>query len=494
MKLYLCCDGHEPVAFVAHPRNFFGPVHVGHRIDSARFLAELNDPGCAIVFNGMPLASGKTSRPVKLLPGRNLFTVSVTAVDGRTVSVFNARVYRDFSYPLWELVKKKSPWAPRDSAGELVFKNRMWLLGGYIPQTSNDVWSSADGIKWRRCADVPSRKGIDIPIACVFRGKMMLADLDGVLFSSADGRKWSVVTDNPPWRGRQQAGCVVFDGRIWVMGGKKDGALLNDVWSSSDGITWKLEMPNAPWSKRQIHHTPLVLDGRMWLLGGGVIGSDYYPFRAWNDVWCSGDGKHWEQVLEHAPWVPRIWGSAAVYRNRMWIIGGFRSEPTWENLGDAWYSADGKDWRQLETAPYIRHSGAHNVPFIKEGSVWERRHEHSVFVHQGALWVAGGMVWPLMNDVWKISIPGLSFLTQPVIEAYAGTKYEYCARADFNPSRKSVRYRLKRGPVWLCVDGKTGILRGTAPSGGNYDVCLEACDASGEVARQLYTLHVLDMK
>jgi len=492
-SVLLCAPGHDAVYFNKHPRNYHGPVHVCHGIDRVRFVVETNNPRASASVNGIPARSGKPTRTISLACGKNVFWIIVRAPDGLTVAKFNARVYRAYPQPAWKQVAEKSSWAPRDSAGELVFKNRMCLLGGYIPQTSKDVWSSADGKKWKRGGDIPSRKGIDIPVACVFKGKMVVADLDGVLFSSADGRKWSVVADNPPWRGRDQAGCVVFDGRIWVMGGRKDGMLLNDVWSSPDAVRWKLELKSAPWSRRMIHHTPVVLDGRIWLLGGGAIGPDYYPFSAWNDIWSSADGKHWEQVLEHAPWAPRIWGSSAVYRDRMWVIGGFRSEPTWENLGDAWYSADGKEWRRLETVPAIRHSGANNVPFVKEGAVWERRHEHSVFVHQGALWVAGGMIWPLMNDVWKIAIPGLSFLTQPVIEAYAGTKYEYCARADFNRSRKQVKYRLRRGPGWLGMDQNTGVLRGIAPGKKDFDVCIEACDAAGENTRQSFVLHVLDM-
>jgi hypothetical protein len=36
---------------------------------------------------------------------------------------------------------------------------------------------------------------------------------------------------------------------------------------------------------------------------------------------------------------------------------------------------------------------------------WSPRHEHSTFVFQDRLWVAGGMRPPLSNDVWSLHLP-----------------------------------------------------------------------------------------
>lgn len=494
-QILLLCKGYEPVEFIPHPRHFYAPIHVRNSNCEVRIMVVANDSHAKITLNGVGLESGQETEPVRLASGRNAFTGTITSADGQAKISFNFKIFRAYPHLSWEKVADEAPWTPRDSAGELVFRNRMWLLGGYIPHLSNDVWSSADGINWTRETDIPTKRGIDIPIAFVFREKMWIADIDGVLFSSPEGKSWSAVTNEAPWRGRASAGCVVFNDRIWIMGGMKDGDFLNDIWSSADGVNWKLELPQAPWSKRQIHNTPVVLDGKIWLLGGGALGTEYHPFLAWNDVWCSSDGTRWEQVLEHAPWVSRIWGSSAVYLDRMWVIGGFRSAPTWENLGDVWYSSNGVDWRRLDTAPSIRHSNKYNVPFTLSDSVWERRHEQSVYSFAGSLWVAGGMIWPLMNDVWKLTIHGLCFVSQPVIEIYSQTFYEYQAHADFNSSRKQVLYRLIGEPKWLSVDSETGILRGTAPhQPGEFEICLEAYDSSGETAQQKYTLYVLQCK
>jgi hypothetical protein len=70
----------------------------------------------------------------------------------------------------------------------------------------------------------------------------------------------------------------------------------------------------------------------------------------------------------------------------MWVLGGWSKEK--DNFGDVWHSADGKAWRRLETK-----------------TCWKARHEHSVFVFQDQLWVAGGHARPLSNEVWSLSLP-----------------------------------------------------------------------------------------
>ena len=57
----------------------------------------------------------------------------------------------------WEPATEKAGWSPRIAAGAVVFKGRMWILGGtedyYFgddKSLKNDVWSSADGKDWKQ--------------------------------------------------------------------------------------------------------------------------------------------------------------------------------------------------------------------------------------------------------------------------------------------------------------------------------------------------------
>ena len=154
------------------------------------------------------------------------------------------------------------------------------------------------------------------------------------------------------------------------------------MWSSADGKAWKLETTTAAWSPRA-YHQAVTLGGKMYVLGGG----NYVPaYHAKNDVWSSVDGVTWTCETEAAPWAPRLWFSAAVYRGRIWVLGGWSKEK--DNFGDVWHSTDGKTWQRLETT-----------------TCWKARHEHSVLVFKDKLWVAGGHARPLSNEVWSLNLP-----------------------------------------------------------------------------------------
>jgi len=455
--------------FSSQRKQYF--AQVGYDTEAVTVAAEAGAADSAVSVNGRGLERGRPSEAIPLRVGRNMIEVEVASA-GRQAATYTIRVIRSHPTPNWVRASESAPWVPRDSAGEVVFGGRMWIFGGYTPELVSDVWSSPDGVNWSRGGSIPCQSGINIPVTFVYDDKMWVTSHDGKLFASADGERWSLVTDRAPWRGRYAAGSVVFDGRMWVMGGCGGGRLFNDIWSSADGVHWTLEAAEAPWSRRQLFSMAAVHAGKIWLLGGGI--TNYHPFRAYRDVWSSPDGRNWTKVSDCAPWPARIWSSSAVYMNRLWVLTGFRAEPTWNNFSDVWYSADGEHWRELVTE-----------------AIWAPRHEVSVYVFDEKLWVVGGNAWPLMNDSWYLEIPGLSFLTQPVIEEFATAQYSYRACADFNRSCRPVRYRLVSGPEWLSVDSESGLVHGTPPSAGDVGVTIEAYDDAGESVQQCYTLHVL---
>ncbi|MDA1138988.1 MAG: cadherin-like beta sandwich domain-containing protein [Planctomycetota bacterium] len=439
--------------------------------ETIRVTATAKAEGASILIDGAVVQSGRPSQEISLSPGLSLVNIEVTSADGSATMEYVIRVYRPLETPDWKLVSKSCPWSPRDSAGELVFNDRMWIFGGYTPGLVSDVWHTKNGIDWEQAADIPSDSGVNIPICFTHNGRMWMTSQDGQFFSSADGQSWDLVLSEVPWKGRYGAGSATFNGRMWVLGGIKEGVPQSEVWSSGDGTQWKLETGAAEWSGRQLFGMVTVHDDKLWVIGGGI--SNYHPFRAYTDVWNSEDGRSWEQVTEHAPWPRRIWSNAVSYANRLWVVGGFHAEPDWRNHNDIWYSADGAEWHQLETE-----------------SIWSERHEISVYVHDQRLWVIGGNAWPLMNDVWSLEIDGLTFVTQPVVDEFVGAEYTYRARADFNSSCDEVRYRLVESAGWLTINEETGCVRGTSRDAGEWPVTIEARDAAGETARQSYRLHV----
>lgn len=276
-------------------------------------------------------------------------------------------------------------------------------MGGWFQSFEappRDVWSSADGRQWKQVAAIAPWLHSDLPMSIAFRDKLWMMggwyngrlpghSASNQVWSSGDGIKWERVTAAAGWTPRLAAGLVQFHDRLWILGGTEnyyfgdDKSLKNDAWSSADGAEWKLETAHAGWSPRA-YHQAVVLNGTIYVLGGG----NYVPaYHAKNDVWSSTDGVHWACETEAAPWPPRLWFSAAVYRNRIWVLGGWSNHPS-TNWGDVWHSGDGRTWKQLQTP-----------------TTWKARHEHSVFVFQDKLWVAGGHAQPLSNEVWSLSLP-----------------------------------------------------------------------------------------
>jgi hypothetical protein len=235
----------------------------------------------------------------------------------------------------------------------LVFDKRMWMLGGW------------------------------------YNGRMPGHEAGREVWSSADGAKWEQATAKAPWSARLAAAVVEFRGRMWLLGGTEnyyfgdEKSLKNDVWSSADGQEWQLETAAAPWKPRA-YHQAAVLGDKLYVFGGG----NYVPaYEAHNDVWSTGDGKSWTRETDAAPWHPRLWFPAVVYRDRIWVLGGWSNNPA-KNWNDVWYSRDGKHWQEF-----------------KSKVIWKERHEHSAWVFQDKIWIAGGHAQPLSSEVWSLQLP-----------------------------------------------------------------------------------------
>jgi len=275
--------------------------------------------------------------------------------------ICNNEVWRSTDGAAWSLTKPNTfldanfdstkDWEGRHTAGYVVFKNKMWIVGGDPIQGhyQSDVWNSKDGKTWTQ----------------VNRGAPV------------------------PWSPRVLHHTLVFKNKIWLMGGQTlppfapaNEIFYRDIWNSTDGVHWKRIEPREPyWSARGMIGGSVVFQNRMWILGGGTYDTPKVPGRNfYNDVWSSADGVEWTRHLEAAPWSPRQYHDVAVFDNRMWVLEGYYKNGG--NRNDVWYSSDGVNWRELPNTP------------------WKPRHAASVFVYDNALWMVAGN--NMESDVWKL--------------------------------------------------------------------------------------------
>ena len=303
--------------------------------------------------------------------------------------------------PDWTLETEHADWEPRDSCVEMVYKDHLWIMGGWFHQKEpnpRDVWKSPDGVHWEKVIHEAPWEKSDLPVGLVFKDRMWHmggrslpgTECSNEVWTTEDGASWDLATGNAGWSPRLGSGGIVFKDRMWVFGGTSDfyvtndETLKNDTWSSADGVDWTLESAQAPWSKRA-YHKVVELDGKLWLTAGGACNDG--PF-ALNDVWCSDDGVEWECVVEQAPWLPRIWHGSVVYRDHIWVIAGDHIGET-GMLDDVWCSRDGREWSQVES-----------------DIIFSKRHEISPYVFRDKLWVTAGHAAPLSDEVWSLELPG----------------------------------------------------------------------------------------
>ena len=222
------------------------------------------------------------------------------------------------------------------------FDDKLWIYGGNDYRTnnfSNEIWSSPDGTTWSKAgnAEWPGR---DSATFVTFQDKLWMfgganhrdtglatdAFLNDV-WSSEDGLHWTQVSAAAPWSPRSYPRVEVSGDEMYLLGGESQA----DVWKSSNGKDWTQLAADPPWGGGREGYATLVYDGKLWVMGGYVGKST----NGVNDIWYSQDGVQWTRQAEHAPWTPRD-PIAIVYQDRLLVYAGkfTGSKDSWN--GDLW--------------------------------------------------------------------------------------------------------------------------------------------------------------
>jgi Kelch motif len=313
-------------------------------------------------------------------------------------------------------------FSPRDSMAAVVFGHYLWVLGGFTPERTNELWYSADGLTWTQAA-APSWSPRNLASAAVLDGRVYLLGGYGHdgdqpayfndVYATVDGQSWETVTAHAPWGPRAAFGLVAHDGFLYVIGGNGPDGPYNDVWRSADGANWELVSAAAPWAARGMLATVSFRD-RLWVIGGGVYDDAYvYNVRVnFNDVWSSPDGVQWTRETDQAAFSPRRFFSAFVHDDAIFVSAGFELDQrilddprngirkadldadqqafydltrgrVYGNLNDAWASRDGRSWKPVLV----------DYPFAP-------RHAVSALALSDYVFFIGGFGEELYNDVW----------------------------------------------------------------------------------------------
>lgn len=271
------------------------------------------------------------------------------------------------------LVSSAAPFAARAGHTSLVFDGKLWVIGGGTTGAAgtseyyNDVWFSENGKDW----------------------------VEAVADTAA--------SSSQHFTQRAEHTSVVFDDKLWVIGGKgvdSTGNLMyfKNVWSSVDGMAWVKE-PDAPFAGLA-SHTSLVFDDKLWVIGGeNILGNSPVTVGPTAEMWFSADGKSWTKAFDNSKALAigyplRSEHASAVYGGKMWIIGGRRNAAAGNQvpLNDVWSSSDGINWIQENAA----------APFSARSSLVAVDFAELLIIFGGRAGDAG----PDLNDTWTRSDDG----------------------------------------------------------------------------------------
>ena len=244
------------------------------------------------------------------------------------------------------------------AASLIVFKNKMWVIGGFNDQNNNwskKVFYSSDGITWEEAGNDSLPYPISSPSAVVFNNKMWVT---GGNYRANFYKKVIYSEDGINWTGAEQdvlpesiEASFVFNNKIWVLG--RSGK----IYFSENGLNWSF-VGNKP--SNIAFPTPAVFDNKIWLIGGVDL-TQFSPEKLSKRIYYTNDGITWNEIGPNWSEPGTVGLPVGIkfhqiinFDNKIWIIGGTIGEYKTSNQ-KLYYSSDGVHWQviSLISLPYL---------------------------------------------------------------------------------------------------------------------------------------------
>lgn len=240
----------------------------------------------------------------------------------------------------------------------VVFQDKLWMFGGRQHRFfKKDVWYSENGVNWELAAEEAEFPAREQHTTLIYNDKIWLIGgetLGGFfkdIWYTENGSQWVEAADDTPLGRRNSHSSVVFDDKMWVIGGSEisddynETFIRNDVWFSTDGVQWTQATSDAGFEPRAGHKS-VVFDDKIWVIGGRLWDEAVGYVDNINDVWYSENGTDWTLATENAGFDVSGF-DCVVYDNKIWVIGGFTGD---EKVSQqVWYSNDGVNWQQANS-------------------------------------------------------------------------------------------------------------------------------------------------
>ncbi len=324
-------------------------------------------------------------------------------LDARTQEDIRQQIKKQTSKPIKipnDSKKETSPSTQKSTTGTSKLPSRLHIIEGQL--SFSFIGNSGSPINWFKIGDKS--------------------------YGSSNGTNWLVESNNKysnPLLGRYSFPSTFLNNKIYIASGW-NGFWVGcggDVWHSTNGKGWLNDTRMAPWvtsgkiTDGRFEHTLTTHNSKMYLMGGSTCYNNLQP----GDVWSSADGSNWNQLTtSNAVLGNRLGHTTISFKGKLFTIGGF-TMPNDGFVNDVVSSSDGINW-QTETS----------------SAPWSPRGDHSAFVFNNKMWVAGGHYqgWPDLG-----------------IEIIGDTAVQYLISINGGPSILSTLEYYS--DVWSSSDGKT---------------------------------------
>lgn len=210
-----------------------------------------------------------------------------------------------------------------------VFDNTLWLIGGfevYDVDYASEMLKSADGITWEREAfpEGASR----VLNSYVFRDRLFITTHHDTLretrlYAREEGGNWERVTSYRTMgiytRTAELAGKLYgfTDGKL-----NSDGSVAyrNEIYSTTDGINWRREPTPTVYISPRSLYSAAVYRRKIWLVGGWDGRDTFY-----NDVWSFNELEGWKRYTPRSkpPFSGLRFHHSLAYGDKLWLFLGY---------------------------------------------------------------------------------------------------------------------------------------------------------------------------
>ncbi len=380
------------------------------------------------------------------LPGRfghtvTLFKDKFWLIGGRVRysedNIVQNSIYSSLDGTKWDLVSDEAPFGFRMDHAAVVFKDKIWVLGGnYYSEDSfqGDVWSSGNGVDWKKEVDTAPFDGSTVQEAYVHNDEITVVaneknSYGEYFWHSPDGKNWRKGVSKYFIKCNNSK-IVVHEGTPYLIGGCNAKYCGNEVFRKEESGDWvKLETENI--FTPRCKHGLVSSGGYLWVIGGSD-GDDL------NDVWYSKNGKRWFQA-EDGGFEPRAYFASSSHNSKLWVFGGFEYNQNMSVFGDVWVS-------QIETED-IKETAADTETENKEFSdvewsfagrnVVPGRYDHAFLKTHDGFYIIGGVETQEMIEI-----------VNSVIFSENGMEWSTQSSNSTAMNKKGVAYVYFKKKIW----------------------------------------------